>query len=87
VGGEEIVKEKEAITAFYQRAVEVVDRLELDSPIRGSHGQSAAMAFTIYMEQEETLARTRAIDVMTFDDVGKIIDMKAYHGPGDVSEG
>lgn len=44
----------EAITAFYQRAVEVVDRLELDTPIRGSHGRCAAMSFTIHMEREGT---------------------------------
>jgi hypothetical protein len=28
----------------------------------------------------------RAIGVMTFDDGGKIIDMKAFHGPSDVLE-
>lgn len=86
VGGGQIVEGKEAITAFYEGAVEVVNKLELDTPIRGSHGQCAAMAFTIHMEREGTRTLIRAIDVMTFDDAGKIVDMKAYHGPGDASE-
>lgn len=86
VGGGQIVEGKEAITAFYQGAVKVVKKLELDTPIRGSHGSSAAMAFTIHMEREGKKVLIQAIDVMSFDDSGKIIDMKAYHGPSNVSE-
>jgi hypothetical protein len=63
-----------------------VERLELDTPIRGSHGQSAAKAFTIHLNVDGKKTIIRAIDVMTFDDSGKIIDMKAYHGPSDVLE-
>ena len=29
----------------------------------------------------------RVIDMMAFDSGGKILDMKAYHGPGDVITG
>ena len=50
VGGGRIVEGKEAITAFYQRAVELVERLDLDAPIRSSYGRSAAMAFTIHLK-------------------------------------
>jgi steroid delta-isomerase len=42
------------------------------------------MAFDIHMHSDGHPLLIRAIDVMTFDDAGKIIDMKAYHGPGDV---
>ncbi len=84
VGGGKIVEGKEAITKFYQGAVKVVKKLELDTPIRGSHGNSAAMAFTIYMEMNGKKSQIQAIDVMTFNDEGKIIDMKAYHGPSNV---
>lgn len=86
VGGGRIVEGKEAIAAFYRRAVELVEKLELDTPIRGSHGRSAAMAFTIHLEREGERTLIRAIDVMTFDESGRIVEMKAYHGPGDVSE-
>lgn len=84
VGGGQVVEGKEAIAAFYQEGVKVVKKLELDSPIRGSHGSSAAMAFTIHMEISGKKVITQAIDVMTFNDSGKIIDMKAYHGPSDI---
>jgi len=40
VGGGWIVEGKEAIAEFYRRGVEVVERLELDTPIRSSHGRS-----------------------------------------------
>lgn len=86
VGGGNIVEGKAAITSFYQRAVTLVDKLELVAPIRGSHGTSAAMAFTILMKNDQKNIRINCIDVMTFDDSGKIVDMKAYHGPGDVTE-
>lgn len=43
------------------------------------------MAFDIHMRIEGRPVLTRAIDVMTFDAEGKIVDMKAYHGPGDVA--
>jgi len=85
VGGK-AVEGKEAITTFYRRGVEVVDRLELEAPIRGSYGRSAAMAFKIYMLQDGKDICIRSIDVMTFSDSGKIIDMKAYHGPDDLRE-
>ena len=44
VGGGRIVTGKAAITEFYRWAIGLVERLELDVPIRGSHGRSAAMA-------------------------------------------
>lgn len=85
VGGGQTVEGKEEIAAFYHGAVKLVKRLELDTPIRGSHGKSAAMAFTIHMEEDGKEVLIQAIDVMTFNDSGKIIDMKAYHGPSNVS--
>ncbi|RKD25856.1 steroid delta-isomerase [Ammoniphilus oxalaticus] len=86
VGSEQIVQGKEAITTFYKGAVKVVERLELDTPIRSSYSNYAAMAFTIHMVIDGQKRVTRAIDVMTFDNTGKIIDMKAYHGPSDSAQ-
>lgn len=84
VGGGRIVEGRAAIDEFYRDAVTMVDRLELVAPIRASHGASAAMPFDIHMKMEGRPVVIRVIDVMTFDADGKIIDMKAYHGPGDV---
>ncbi|BAC12244.1 steroid delta-isomerase [Oceanobacillus iheyensis HTE831] len=82
--GSEPLKGKASITTFFQQAIPSVKRLELAAPIRGSHGNAAAMAFNIYVEMEGKGAVIRCIDVMTFNDDGFIIDMKAYWGPEDV---
>jgi len=87
VGGGRIVEGREAITSFYERAVTMVDKIELNTPIRGSHSNCAAMAFTIYMTIKDKPMIINAIDVMTFNEAGLIIDMKAYHGPSDLMVG
>lgn len=85
VGGGTVVHGRADIDAFYQRAVRAVDRLELAAPIRTSHGSAAAMAFDIHLRSGDGTVVVRAIDVMRFDDAGRVIDMKAYHGPDDVA--
>ena len=40
-------KQGEEIAAWFRGAVQVEPHLELSAPIRGSHGASAAMAFTV----------------------------------------
>lgn len=87
VGGTKIVEGRASINDFYRGAVEAVDRLELVAPIRASHGSAAAMAFDIHMHADGRPVLIRVIDVMTFDAGGRIVDMKAYHGPGDVTTG
>jgi steroid delta-isomerase len=69
-----------AIEEFYTGAIASGAKLTLDGPIRGSHGDRAAMAFTI----EVPGMRIRAIDVMTFDSEGKIARMEAHWGPDDI---
>lgn len=87
VGGSMIVEGRDAVDEFYRGAVTMVTRLELAAPIRTSHAASAAMPFDIHMEIEGAPVLIRAIDVMTFNSEGKIVDMKAYHGPGDLIPG
>lgn len=87
VGGARIVEGRAAIDEFYRRAVTMVDRLELAAPIRTSHGAAAAMAFDIHMQAAGHPVLIRVIDVMTFDTHGKIVDMRAYHGPSDRETG
>lgn len=84
VGGGTIIEGRAAVDEFYRGAVQAVERLELAAPIRASHGASAAMAFDIHIDVGGQKMVIRAIDVMTFDDDGKVIDMKAYYGPGDI---
>ena len=71
---------RDAIAEFYANSVASGAKLSLDAPIRGSHGNAAAMAFTVEMPN----MRIRVIDVMTFDDDGRISTMRAHWGPADV---
>ncbi|MEC0184675.1 nuclear transport factor 2 family protein [Paenibacillus peoriae] len=86
VGSESIVEGKDAIYNMYKVAATILEKAELDAPIRASHGNSAAMAFTFYLNINGVKSKTRAIDVMTFDESCKIIDMKAYWGSEDSAE-
>jgi len=75
---------KAAIRDFYQYAMTTGARLSLAAPIRGSHGNSAAMAFDVKLKYQGAEMVIRVIDVMTFDEAGKFASMKAYWGPGDM---
>lgn len=57
----------------------------LDTPIRTSHGSGAAMAFTVNLVLNGKAMEIKSIDVMQFDDIGLITEMKAYYGPADVT--
>ncbi len=86
--GTPLKKGKKEIAEFYKMAVATGARLKLAAPIRGSHSNSAAMAFDVElnMPQGNTVGRMviRVIDVMTFDDAGKFTSMRAFWGPGDM---
>ncbi|MGH8453737.1 MAG: steroid Delta-isomerase, partial [Nevskiales bacterium] len=75
---------KKAITEFYQMAVQTGARLRLAAPIRGSHGNSAAMAFDVELNMPAGRMVIQVIDVMTFNDEGKFTSMRAFWGPGDM---
>ncbi len=75
---------KAAITEFYRMAVKTGAKLALAAPIRGSHGNAAAMAFDVQLNMPEGQAVIRVIDVMTFDDGGHFTSMRAFWGPGDM---
>lgn len=74
---------KAAIKAFYVDAMKNGAKLSLSAPMRGSHGSAAAMAF----EARIGTLTVRIIDVMTFNDAGKVTSMKAYFGPEDFIQG
>ena len=80
--GTPLKRGKDALLAFYRYSISTGAKLSLDAPIRGSHGNSAAMAFSARIGA----MTVRVIDIMTFDDSGKFTSMKAYFGPDDISE-
>lgn len=70
---------RKAILDFYREAIATGAKATLDTPIRGSHGNSAAVAFTVKVGPMSV----RVIDTMAFDASGRITEMKAYFGPDD----
>lgn len=84
VGGP-VKRGRVAIAAFYRMAIKSKARLALAAPIRGSHGDEAAMAFDVELPMPSGRAVIRVIDTMRFDAEGRIVAMRAYWGPGDMS--
>ena len=74
---------KDQIRAFYVDAMKNGAKLSLSAPMRGSHGNAAAMAF----EAKIGSLTVRIIDVMTFNEDGKVSSIKAYFGPEDFIQG
>lgn len=73
--------EGEAVREFFRNGVAAGVRLTLDSPIRTSYGDRAAMAFTVSMPD----LTIKVIDVMRFDESGLIRHMQAFWGPSDMT--
>jgi steroid delta-isomerase len=62
-------------------------RIEIVAPIRGSHGNEAAVVFDVcYTPPGGPRLRIRSLDVCTFDEGGRITSLRAFWGPDDVSE-
>lgn len=83
VGSTQIIEGSEAIRAFYAGSIAMDITLKLAAPIRGSHGNEAAMAFDVEIHKSEPPIVIRVIDVMTFNKDGKIQTMHAYWAPED----
>lgn len=75
---------KEAIRAFYRESLKTGAKLELVAPIRASHANAAAMAFTVNLNMPTGPSRIHVIDVMYFNESGQISSMQAYWGHGDM---
>lgn len=82
--GSPLKKGKAEIAAFYQMAIKTGAKLQLAAPIRGSHSNSAAMAFDVLLNMPQGKALIRVIDVMTFNDAGKFTSMRAFWGQSDM---
>jgi steroid delta-isomerase len=81
------LKSRAAFDAFIRDGVKFGARLALAAPIRGSHANHAAMAFVVTFTQGGVRYTTNSMDVMTFDEAGRITRMNGYWGPSDVTIG
>ena len=84
--GTPLKKGRKEIAGFYKMAVATGAKLKLAAPIRGSHGNSAAMAFDVELNMPQGHMVIRVIDVMTFNEAGKFTSMRAFWGPSDMEK-
>lgn len=85
VGSSQIVEGRDAIRAFYARSLSMDLKVTLSAPIRGSHGNQAAMAFEVEIRGAQPALLIRVIDVMHFNTDGSIRSMQAYWSPEDAT--
>lgn len=72
------------IPDWFRQGVAMQARLELDTPIRGSHRNAAAMAFRVHMVQDGQPLTIRSLDTIEINEQGLITRLNGYWGPGDV---
>jgi steroid delta-isomerase len=61
--------------------------IEIVAPMRGSHGNEAAVMFDVcFTPPESPRLRIRSLDVCTFDEAGLITSLRGFWGPDDISE-
>jgi steroid delta-isomerase len=60
-------------------------RLTRVAPIRGLHGNEAALVFEVeFTPPGGPRTRIRSIDACRFDTAGRIVELRAYWGPDDM---
>lgn len=76
---------KEAIRAFYTQAIASNAQLKITAPQRGSSGNAAAMALDVEVTMPGGPKMIiGVIEIMRFDEAGKVEAMQAYWGPEDM---
>lgn len=77
---------KDAIRAFYAQAIASNAKLTIIGPQRGSAGNFAAMALQVEVTMPGMPKMlVGAIETMHFDESGKVVEMRAFWGPEDMS--
>lgn len=79
------IQGRDKILAFYKAAMANGAQLKLAAPVRGSHGNGAAMAFDVLLDTPQGKGTIHVIDVMRFNEAGKIVSMSAYWGQSDMA--
>ncbi|WP_037495570.1 steroid Delta-isomerase [Sphingomonas sp. KC8] len=72
------------IADWFHQAVAMQARLTPVAPVRGSHGNAAALAFIVTTEWEGQRISIHSLDTCTFNGAGKIVELKGYWGPEDM---
>jgi steroid delta-isomerase len=75
----------DAIRAFYAMSVGMRAKLSLDGAVRAA-GNVAAFAFSVHVTMDGAPYRIEVIDTFSFDENGKIAEMRAFWGPQNVHQ-
>lgn len=79
------VKGKEAVREFFQKGFSRTRPVPtLSGPIRTTHGDEAAMAFTLRLDLGGERREIDVIDVVRFDDAGLITELRAFWNPEEI---
>lgn len=79
------VKQGDEIAAWFADTIAYRTRIAPVAPIRGSHGDEAALVFDVeFSPPEGPRLRIRSVDVCRFDSEGKIVSLRAFWGPEDI---
>ena len=84
--GTPIRRGKAEIREFYTYSTSTGARLELLGDPRCA-GDSVAFAFAVKLEHEGQRSVIEVIDTFRYDDAGKVVEMRAFWGPGNVKPG
>ena len=74
------------IRAFYAGSLRMKLHVELEGNVRAVANE-AAFAFSVSFEVQGRTTTIRPIDVFRFDEAGRIVQMRAFFGPANVSAG
>lgn len=74
------------IRAFYAGSLRLRLQVELEGQVRAVAGE-AAFAFRASFEVNDRKTSIHPIDVMRFDEDGRIAQMRAFFGPGNIGPG
>jgi len=80
--GAQIIKGRAAIRDFYTRAMAGGAKLSLEGAVR-TIANHAAFAFSARFDPAGDI-RIEIIDTFRFDDQGKVAEMRAFWGPGNM---
>jgi steroid delta-isomerase len=80
--GSQIIKGRAAISDFYKQVMERGAKLRLEGAVRAA-ANYAAFAFSALMDPAGE-KRIEVIDTFRFDEQGKVVEMRAFWGPGNM---
>ena len=81
--GSPLHRGREAVRAFYAQSMATGAKLKLEGPVRVA-GEYAAFPFSVHLNFDGSPKRIDVIDTFKFDETGKVVEMRAFWGPGNM---